>query len=97
MYEDHVAAGFRPDDFWRLTLRLWFAQMRGAAQRADRENRRDVILAWTVAALSRVDKMPTLNQMLDKASPAPPRQAPEVLSAMGAAMARAWGAKEVAA
>lgn len=67
-------------------------EMRAAARRRDAEAERDTALAWSTAVLSRADRIPALAMLLRRKA-APPMQDPEVIAAMGMALARAWGAQ----
>jgi hypothetical protein len=58
MMRAYVAAGLNPDGFWKLTPRLYLAQMRGASDRMDGEQRDRAWLAWHVEALSRQKTLP---------------------------------------
>lgn len=59
-----MAAGFSPADFWGLTFRLYQIHMQGARARIQREADQGKALAWLVAKLSRVDKIPPLERLL---------------------------------
>ncbi|WP_118138788.1 hypothetical protein [Oceanicella sp. SM1341] len=69
MFGDHVAAGFVPEAFWRLTPRLYLAQMRGARARARAAQQERLQLAWMTAALVRTRKLPSLDALLAAGRP----------------------------
>ena len=93
MMRSYVAAGFEPSAFWGLTPRLYLAQMRGAAERLEREHRDRAWLAWHVEALHRQKNLPDADKFIQGKAGKPVRQSPEIVQAMGMAMAAAWGAK----
>jgi len=95
MLQSYVAAGFNPSDFWGLCPRLYLSHMRGAGDRLEREHRDRAWLAWHVEALSRQEKLPDAETFITGKAGKPSRQSPEVLQAMGMAMAKAFGAKEI--
>ena len=71
-----MSAGFAPDEFWRITLREYVAQMDGAARRLARDHRDRMHLALTIATLDRVKKLPRLADLTGdgkKARAATPR------------------------
>ena len=64
MLADALKTGLRAAEFWDLTpkeLRLYFE---ADAWRQTQQLRRDATLAWHVAALSRMKRLPPLRQML---------------------------------
>lgn len=63
MLVDYVAAGFDADAFWRSTPREIALHMRGAARREERAHTLRAWHAWHVAALGRVERMPSLEAM----------------------------------
>ncbi|WP_295450087.1 hypothetical protein [uncultured Pseudophaeobacter sp.] len=94
MLEAYVAAGFPdPAAFWSLTPRLYLALMKGAGQRLEREHKDRAWQVWHIAALSRVDALPSFDEFLG-AGPVEP-QSPETLQAMCELLARSWGAEEI--
>ena len=95
MLRAYVSAGFNPSDFWGLSPRLYVAQMAGARDRMDQESNRAAWLSWHIAALQRMETMPDAETFINGKAAGKQAQTPEVLSAMGLAMARAFGAKEV--
>jgi len=95
MLRAYVSAGFDPSDFWGLSPRLYVAQMAGARDKMEQDAKRAAWLSWHIAALQRMDKMPDANTFINGKAAGKQAQTPEVLSAMGLAMARAFGAKEV--
>lgn len=52
--------------FWQLTPRLVFLTIEAAARRLEREHNDRAWLAWHVAALTRVKKMPKLQSLTVK-------------------------------
>jgi len=88
-----VAAGFPdPAAFWSLTPRLYLALMKGAGQRLEREHKDRAWQVWHIAALSRVDALPSFDEFLG-AGPVEP-QSPETLQAMCELLAQSWDAQE---
>lgn len=59
-----MTAGFSPQDFWGLTIRLYQIHMQGARARMQREADEGKALAWLTAKLSRADKIPGLDRIL---------------------------------
>ena len=51
-------------EFWDLTPRETWITIEAAGWRAERDARRDVALAWHVAALARTKILPSLRQLL---------------------------------
>lgn len=64
MLRAYVSAGFDPEQFWGLTLRIYLLHMRGAADRLDREHRGRAWQAWHTAYLPDAKQRPTLAQMI---------------------------------
>jgi len=64
-------------EFWELTPRETFAVIDAALWREERQQRRDVALAWHVAALSRTKRLPSLKQLLNT-KPAKPLKGKEL-------------------
>lgn len=89
----YAAAGFDPAAFWHLTPRLYLAHMRGASDRLEREHRDRAWLAWHVEALHRQKTLPDAEKFILGKAGKPGRQSPEIVQAMGMALAAAWGAK----
>lgn len=61
-----------PDRFWSITPRELRADLDGARRRQDGEIDKIMLLAWQTANLHRADKLPPLQDLLAKSSPAPP-------------------------
>lgn len=51
-------------EFWSLTPRETYVVIQAAQWRMEREHRRDMWLAWHVAALSRAKRLPALKGLL---------------------------------
>ena len=66
-----VAAGQDPASFGNFTLREIEVVLEGAALAIEREQRRDAWLAWHIAALSRMQRLPKLEIVMPKKRPAP--------------------------
>jgi hypothetical protein len=62
--ESALKAGIRPLEFWDMTPRETYMAIDAARWRAEQEARRDVALAWHIAALTRARRMPQLKQLL---------------------------------
>jgi hypothetical protein len=88
----YVAAGLPPERFWTLTPRLYMIEMRGAADRLERQRRERIEDAWLVATLGRAKRIPSLDRLL---APVPKRgrkMSTEEKQAMFDAMAAKFGA-----
>lgn len=89
----YIAAGLPPDRFWTLTPRLYMVEMRGAADRLDRQRRERIEEVWLGAKLQRAKDIPSLNKLL----PPPPgksrKMSRDEMQAMFDAMAASMGAK----
>jgi len=59
-----LKCGVSVAEFWALTPRETAAVIEAAAWRMEREQRRDVWLAWHVAALSRAKRLPALQRLM---------------------------------
>lgn len=57
--------GLTVEGFWALTPRELAATFAAAGWRREREQARDLWLAWHVAALGRARKMPPLHRLLN--------------------------------
>ncbi|WP_304615839.1 hypothetical protein [Paracoccus sp. (in: a-proteobacteria)] len=64
MLRAYAAAGYDPAQFWGLTPRLYLAHMRGASDRMERKHKSRAWLAWNVAGLTRVEKMPDFDAFI---------------------------------
>jgi len=62
--EEALKCGMSAVEFWTATPRETYATMEAAAWRMEREQRRDVWLAWHVAALSRAKRLPALQRLM---------------------------------
>lgn len=76
MLADYISAGFDPDAFWRLTPRLYLVHMRGAAARREIEQSEREWLAWHIAGLSRMQKLPRFEQFSSTKKAAAPKAVP---------------------
>jgi len=62
--------GVTATEFWNLTSRELALYADARVRRVEREVRRDLVLAWHIAALSRSTKFPTLAELVgDPKSP----------------------------
>jgi hypothetical protein len=59
-----LKCGLAVGEFYDLTLRETLAAIEAAAWRAEQQQRRDIALAWHVAAFSRTRRMPSLRSVL---------------------------------
>lgn len=66
-----MAAGFSPAEFWGLTPKLYIIHMNGLGLRLEREAKDAAWLAWHIAALGRVTKLPRLQQFIPGRKVAP--------------------------
>jgi hypothetical protein len=69
--------------------------MRGAGKRIEREHQERAWLAWHVAALERQKTLPDFKNFAGVHRRPGQTQTPEVLEAMGKALASAWGAENI--
>lgn len=76
-----MEAGQEPSLFWRLTLREISVILDGAASRLKREHNDRAWLAWHVAALGRLKKLPKLKDMMHGEKPRGRKMTPEQLEA----------------
>lgn len=83
MLAAYVAAGFAPGDFWSLTPGLYRAQMEGARDRDERAFHTQKWVAWHIAALGRMEKLPSFE---DFATP-PAKKKPDIQNLIMAARA----------
>lgn len=67
---DAAKVGISPLSFWDMTPRETVVAFDAAAWRAEKEQRRTLSLAWHVAALQRVKRLPSLAQLLRPRQPA---------------------------
>lgn len=88
----YIAAGLPPDRFWTLTPRLYLLEIRGAADRLQRERRSQIEAAWLNATLSRAKKIPTLDKLLGPISRRPKKMERDELQVMFDIVAASWGA-----
>ena len=90
-----MAAGFDPDAFWRLTLRLYDLHMQGAVKRIERETEISNRHAWNNAAMTGAamsGKLKRFDEVFRRRPKAGAVQSAEVMEANLRALARAWGA-----
>ena len=87
----YVAAGLPPERFWQITPRLYATEMRGAANRIERERRFQIEAAWMNAGLQRFKRMPPLDKLLPRQRVA--RQSAKEQQAMFDILAIRMGAK----
>lgn len=96
MFETHIAAGFDPAAFWKLTPRAYHHQMRGANQRAERERQTLAWAVWHVAVLGRVKKVPDFDEFVRPQQPVKSKKARQTRSELEVGLkmlAAAWGAR----
>jgi hypothetical protein len=89
----YIAAGLPPDRFWTLTPRLFDIEMRGAANRIERERNDGIANAWLGATLARAKRIPSLQKLISPKSRRARPQSTIEKQAMFDAMAASWGAK----
>ncbi len=90
-----MAAGFDPEAFWSLTLRLFDLHMRGAVQRIERQIEVSNRQAYNTAALAGgafAGKLPRYDRVFRNGIQHGAPQSAAVLEANIKALARAWGA-----
>ena len=82
--------GLSPETFWGLTLREYFAHMKGAGGRIQREQKDRAWLAYTTAVLSRTDhkKFPKLDDLTKPTGPKKKKKATELW-----AIAKQWDSR----
>ncbi len=68
-----IELGLSPDQFWNATPRELALHAKARARLAETNLRRQLFLAWHVAALGRVDKLPPLEEFLQS----PRKETPE--------------------
>jgi len=66
-----LRCGIAAGEFWELTPWETFQAIEAAGWRAEQDARRDVALAWHVAALSRAKTLPPLRRLLRSSAPKP--------------------------
>jgi len=59
-----LRSGLSVVEFWALTPAETIATIEAANWRRDQDQRRDLALAWHIAALTRAKRLPTLKQLL---------------------------------
>jgi hypothetical protein len=64
MLEAYVSVGFDPDQFWRLTPRLYVSHMQGARKRLEREHNERAWLSWHTAYLPKLKKPVGLQELI---------------------------------
>lgn len=64
----------RPDDFWHQTPRTYELLIGAAMNKRKHEREMSVQHAWINAYLQRVDKMPSLEKMIEDTTPKPVRK-----------------------
>lgn len=87
-----MSLGFDPAGFWCQTLRTYLAHTRGAIKRLEREQSDRAWLAWHVEGLARTKTLPDAEKFILGRAVRKPAQSPDVLLAMGMALAANWGA-----
>lgn len=88
MLEGYLVAGLPPGRFWKITPRLYFLEMRGAAARLDREHNERAWAVWHTAYLPLAKRSVKLADMLVGVKPPQPKSWEEQLSAWEAYAAR---------
>jgi hypothetical protein len=63
-----IEIGLSPSQFWDTTPRELALYARARAHRAEEDLRRQLFLAWHIAALIRIDKLPPLDELLAPAA-----------------------------
>lgn len=88
MLESYVSAGLPPGRFWKITPRLYLAEMRGVSARLDREHNERAWAAWHAAYLPMAKRAVPLSDLTVGQRKKPPRSWEEQLSAWEAYAAR---------
>jgi hypothetical protein len=88
----YIAAGLPPERFWTLTPRLYLVEIRGAADRLQREKRNQIEAAWLFAVLARTKKIPDLEKLLKPISKRSRKMERDELQTMFDIVAASWGA-----
>lgn len=88
-----MEVGLDPGRFWHLTPKEVAREMAAVIKRLSREQNERAWLAWHIAALGRVKKLPKLKDLMTaKATPKPSKpQSPDVQLAMMKSMFLAFG------
>lgn len=60
-----LRAGISVMEFWDLTPRETFMEIDASIWREEIQQKRDLVLAWQTAALTRAKRMPSLKQLLN--------------------------------
>ena len=60
-----LRAGIRVLEFWDLTPRETYMMIDASIWREEVQQKRDLVLAWQTAALTRAKRMPSLKQLLN--------------------------------
>ena len=69
--------GMDPARFWQITMREVDRELNGAKKRINREQDMQMSAAWHTAAFQRVDKLPSLSEVLSKPETSGRKQSPE--------------------
>jgi len=64
LLETALRCGVRVAEFWDLTPRELFAVVEAATWQREQAQRRDMWLAWHIAALSRTKRLPALQKLI---------------------------------
>ena len=69
MHSAYIEAGFDPARFWDISPRETALEIQAATARIKREHKNRAWLAWHIAALGRIEKMPTLEKLMGEPEP----------------------------
>ncbi len=85
--------GLEPERFWHITPREMAREIKGKVAFFARQHAENAWLAWHVAALSRMKRLPPLSKLTGLKPAASPKQSPDVLFAGMKAIFLAFGGK----
>lgn len=69
MHSAYIEAGFDPARFWEISPRETAREIQAATARLKREHKMRAWAVWHIAALSRVEEMPTLQKLIGERVP----------------------------
>lgn len=69
MHSAYIEAGFDPARFWEISPRETTREIQAATVRLNREHKNRAWLAWHIAALGRIEKMPSLQKLMGEPEP----------------------------
>ena len=86
MHSAYIEMGFDPARFWQISPRETAREIQAATARLLREHKNRAWLAWHIAVLGRIEKMPSLQKMMGEPEP---RQTEDEMIAIAQAFAAA--------